>query len=94
MLNKISLSNLSAALFGMSQKHCDQHAVIAKQLGEIAQQQALNTDHIAQNTKELEEGRGEFKLVNEAITKINYNVAYLTGKADERRSTNDEKKGS
>lgn len=90
MLDKISFSNIGAALFGMSKKHCDQHAIITKTLEEIAIQQALNADHIAQNTKDLEEGRTEFKDVREAITKINYNVAYLTGKADKRRSDNDE----
>ena len=93
MLDKISLSNIGAALFGMSKKHCEQHAAILKTLEKSAIQQALNADLIAQNTKDLEDGREEFKEVNTAIEKINYNVAYLTGKADARRSTNDDKKG-
>ena len=91
MLDKISLSNIGAALFGMSKKHCEQHAMITKQLAEITQQTALNADHIAQHTKDLEEDRKEFKDVNVAIEKINYNVAYLTGKADQRRSGNSER---
>lgn len=83
---KISVGRLGAVLFGIGEKHCEQHASILKTLEKNAVQQALNADHIAQNTKELEEGRKEFKDVNKAIEKINYNVAYLTGKADTRRN--------
>lgn len=84
MLDKISLSNIGAAVFGLSKKHCEQHATITKQLADVATQQVLNADHIAQNTEQLK----DFKV---AVEKINYNVAYLTGKADKRRSTNDNK---
>ena len=82
----ISIGRLGAVLFGIGEKHCTQHATILKTLKEIAIQQALNTDHIAVNTKQLEEGRIEFKDVNEAIAKINYNVAFLTGKSEQRRA--------
>lgn len=83
---KITVGRLGAVFFGIGEKHCEQHASILKTLEKISIQQARNTDHIAQNTKDLEEGREEFKDVNEAISKINYNVAYLTGKADQRRN--------
>ena len=88
---KVTLTSIAAALFGVSKKHCDQHAIITKTLEKTAIQQALNADHIEQNTKDLEEGRKEFKEVNAAIEKINYNVAFLTGKADQRRNGDREK---
>lgn len=83
---EFSIGKLGAVLFGIGEKHCTQHTTILKTLEKISIQQARNTDHIAQNTKDLEEGRKEFKGVHEHIAKINYNVAYLTGKADQRRN--------
>ena len=82
-----TLGKLGAVFFGVSERHCEQHANILKTLEAAAVQQAENGAHIAQNTKELEEGREEFKDVREAILKINYNIAYLTGKSDQRRDT-------
>jgi len=82
-----SLGKLGAVFFGVSERHCEQHENILKTLKMAAIQQGKNGAHIAQNTKELEEGREEFKDVREAILKINYNIAYLTGKSDQRRDT-------
>ena len=75
-----SISKLGAVLFGIGEKHCEQHASILKTLEKTAIQQARNVDHIAENTKDI-------KDINEHITKINYNVAYLTGKTDQRRNS-------
>lgn len=83
----VSISKLSAALFGIGEKHCEQHAAIMKTLEKGAIQQALNVDHIAENTKDLEEGRKEFKEVRSAIAKINTNVALLAQKAEQRRNS-------
>ncbi len=83
----ISIGKLGALFFGISEKHCEWHTNILKTLETAAIQQTKNAAHIAQNTKELEEGREEFKDVREAISKINYNIAYLTGKSDQRRET-------
>lgn len=83
----ISISKLGAFLFGIGEKHCEQHATILKTFEEIAVQQALNVDHIAENTKDLEEGRKEFKAVSKAIANINTDVALLAQKAQQRRNS-------
>lgn len=88
----ISLSRIGAVLFGIGEKHCTQHATIIKTLEKVAIQQALNVDHIAENTKDLEEGRKEFKEVNKAIAKIDKNVALLAQKARQRRNGDKDKK--
>lgn len=82
-----SISKLGAVFFGIGEKHCEQHVAILKTLEKTAIQQARNVDHIAENTKDIEEIREGFKDISEQITKINYNVAYLTGKADQRRNS-------
>jgi len=78
-----SLSTLSSFLFGMSKKHNEEHDVINNTLAQVASQQLLNTDHIAQNTEQLKDGRKEFKETRKSIAGLDKSYALLAQKIND-----------
>ena len=81
-----TISSISAALFGVSKKHCDIHTDIAESLKEVATRQAVNVEQIKNNTKRLDIGSEDFKDIRKAIAGLDKSFAVLAEKAKQRRN--------
>jgi len=70
-----------------NKEQCKFHRDCEKTMGEVMRQQLLNTDHIAQHEKRLDEGKEDFKEIKKSLTGLDKSYALLAQKADQRRET-------
>lgn len=81
-----TMSSLSAALFGISKKHCEVHENIAETLEKVAIQQATNVEQIKNHKELLDSGTQDFKDIKKHMASIDTSIAVLAEKAKQRRN--------
>lgn len=66
-------------------EHCKFHNGSMQLIDEFAQQQALNTDHIATHEKRLDKGAKDFDEIKKSIASLDKSYAVLAEQAKHRR---------
>jgi hypothetical protein len=66
-------------------EHCKFHNGSMQLIDEFAQQQVLNTDHIAQHERRLDKGAKDFDDIKKSIASLDKSYAVLAEQAKHRR---------
>lgn len=77
ILNRFGLLHFGREKKGNMLKQCPAHKDLAKQLGEVHDNQIKNIQLHEQHAKELKEGREEFKTVSSELVNLAIGIAVL-----------------